>query len=201
MVNRIGEASPPFQTIAQNIDLSRGHTFAYIPQNVNIKRIRRLEFGGVIEGEWVSPNSMQLSTVPQHLLVGYLRRWLRRKPALQPSSSRLILTEDLLWKPSDPFPSDYLRSRSFIYEETLYLWGCNEDSVSWIRTLVDAVNLSYPPLLVYGFDTPHHLIDSSVVLSVLKDKDRTANNLALIVMGIFDGESFLIWRKRETWRL
>lgn len=194
--NRIGEASPPFQTIASHIDLSRGYTVIYVPQHVNVKRIHRLDLGGVIEGEWITPHSMRLSAAPQHSLVGYLRRWLGRKTALQSPPSRLILAEDLLWRPIDPVPSDYLHS--FIYGETLYLWAWNENSASWVRTLVEAVDLSYPPLLIYGFDTPYHMLNDNLVFSMLKDKDGAANNLTLIVMGIFDGESFLIWRKRKT---
>jgi len=42
------------------------------------------------------------------------------------------------------------------------------------------------------------MLNDNLVLSMLKDKDEAANNLTLIVMGIFDGESFLIWRKRKT---
>jgi hypothetical protein len=29
--SRIGEASPPLQTIARDVDLSKGYTFVYIP--------------------------------------------------------------------------------------------------------------------------------------------------------------------------
>lgn len=194
--SRIREASPPFQKVASGIDLSEGYTFVYAPQNVTPGRIRRLDLGGVIQGKWLTPHTMQLNTIPQQLLIRYLRGWLGKKTAPQAPPSRLVLTEAPLWCSGDSAPLDYLHS--FIYEEALYLWAWSQDSTSWIESLVREVDLSYPPALIYGFDTPHRLLGDEEVLSVLKDKRGVPFSLKLIVMGVFDGESFLIWRRRTT---
>lgn len=197
LYNRIGEASPPFQEIGSGIDLSEGYMFVYAPQSIDAERFRQLELGGVIAGKWLNPRTMELSPVPLQMVSRYLWKWLRNTDtaARKTPSSPLILAEETLWQPGDPDISTYLHS--FTYGKTRYLWACSHDDAAWIRTLVDTVDLSGPPALLYGFVTSSRLSSDTDVLSVLKCSHEASAYLRLIVTGAFDGESFLIWRRHQ----
>lgn len=115
----------------------------------------------------------------------------------QHSPSRLIVAEDLEWHPNDPIPS--VPQQAVVFEGTLYLWAHSRVSAQWMETLIRTVDLAYPPALIYGFEvgiTGKLLSDAEVLKTLQNGGGAAAAQLKLIVVGAYDGESFLVWRRR-----
>jgi hypothetical protein len=193
--NRIREASQPLQDILTQVDLVKGYTFIYAPQGVAIEKHRPLEWAGVVPGRWKTPNIMELSEIPQKMLSRYLWNWLRKGGTIHQvpfSQARLILAEERLWQPGDPIVTGL--SYSFVYRDTLYKWASSQDNAQWLQTLVEEVDLSYPPLLLCGIEWHKAICNVEDILSILEYGSEPEYAVKLIVMGVFDGESFLVWR-------
>lgn len=194
--DRIKEASPSLQSILARVDLTKGYMFVYAPLGTSIERFGGLERGGIIQGNWLSSNLMEFSEVPRKMLKNYLWKWLRSKEkhtySHSPSLSRLLLAEKPLWLPSDPLP--YEPPHFLLYADTQHVWVCDRDNALWVQLLIEEVDLSYPPLLLCGIVGHESVCNNDRIKSILKFGCETECSVELIVTGVFDGESFLVWR-------
>lgn len=199
LYSRIGESSPFLQHILMHVDLTKGYMFVYAPRETPIEQLQRLGMGGIISGNWLSSNLMEFSEIPRIMLRNYLWRWLRSKKELasphRPLVSRLLLAEKPLWFPGDPPPHE--PPHFLLHMDTQYAWACAQDNAHWIQSLIEEVDLSYPPLLLCGIVGCASLSIDSYITSILKSGCETEYAVRLIVCGAYDGESFLVWRIRD----
>lgn len=197
--DRVREASPSLQSILTRVDLTKGYMFVYAPPGTPIERLSELKRGGMIQGRWLSSNMRELSKVPQKMLTNYLWSWLQSKEkhscSHSPSLSRILLAENPLWLPGDPLPQE--PPRFLLYADTLYVWVCDQDNTLGVQSLIEEVDLAYPPLLLCGIVGRESLRTNDGIGSMLKSEGEMKYSVELIVIGVFDGESFLVWRRHK----
>lgn len=193
------EYSPPLQQILAPVDLTQGSMFVYAPAGAPTERLKKLEFGGLVPGNWISAQEEELSDIPQEMLIRYLWRWLQGKDGpgdeIASTSQRFLLGEECLWSPGDAYgpeePPHFL-----VYRERLYLWASAQDGREWLESLIYWLDRAYPHLLLCAIvaDTP--VISADYLESLLSGGERRYE-VPLIVFGAYDAESYVVWRRRR----
>lgn len=193
----IAESPASFQLILKRADLTKGRMFVYAPPEVPTERLKQVESGGVVPPQaWLPSGAHVLSQVPNKMLENYLWQWLKGKQkttaSLSPASNRLLLGGMPLWYPTQLLFYD--SSRFLTYNDAQYAWVCDRDDAPMLQSLVDSIDAVYPPLLLCGIVGHNPMCSVREVELLLWQWGTQECWVDLIVAGVYDGESFLIWR-------
>lgn len=187
---RVALAGDYMKTLLSRCDLLAGTAFVYVPRAVDMGRIRNLERGGVVPGEVRSDGIIELSLAPLHMLTRYLYKKLRRH------APALLLAEDLLCLPTDPYVEQVSPDVRVVYGGGLYYYARDNASLGQIEEVILAVDLSYPPALLVVVASPR--IEGKLPISDILSTLPERGEVKTIVTGVYDGESFLVWNSKSS---
>lgn len=184
------EYPAPLRAIVERIDISQGRFYTYLPATPP-EHWKDLTRGGVFPKYKHAEGAWTLDTAPQQRLIRDLQKWLQEgnRRGLQ----RLLWGVHPFWQEGDSFVT--LPPSNCTVNGRLIEWLDDSCPIEWVESLVLDLDVFYPPTLIVG----HNHCSVQKVVEYMQGKD-SLGDVALLVVGVHDGESYLIWQRYSSER-
>lgn len=201
LLERLTNGSKLAQVVAQLLPSRRGVVTTLLPPEITLREAQSFRTGGKLPqsppGTWTIKDGMVIGPVPNTL------RELAAKLHSDLMANRQVigLFENLMARPGDPY-IDRLRSRLIFHDAEIYhLLTSGMEFADVLATLKEARSL--PDFT--GFLAPVSPTVAAEFLAPsvqLREEDihLFASAVQTVVVGAYDGESYLMWREAEKAR-
>lgn len=183
--------------LLENVPLDHGEVWAYAPENVDSQKLYDFSSGGLIKNGIGGAKkiykgdafySVKAKGSCGSLLTLYVKGLFEGKVI------KTCIFEDVMARPSDPDIVGRLSESAFsIGEEVYHAISGDSFRLEKVREIVTAVNESWH-FLCAGFGR-----DFDPKKASFREFKKLALDLKVLVVGAYDGESFLVWENKNCY--
>lgn len=177
--------------LKQRIAVSSGITYALVPQNIELPRLRKFESGGLLPqaNENVVPLEMGVIAVPKPNLINAMAQVIAQ--ILRANPERFCVFEELMMRPEDPLTAT-LPSLLLRYREELYHVCLSGDSTEKVERILRQAH-SWACAGVVA--CPKRIIRSQGhVIDITRESLETiVAGAQFVIVDAYDGESYVVW--------
>lgn len=189
VIHRDTEYPQPFlQRVLQRIDLSKGKVITCLPKRTNEEDVYSF-----------SHAKINVARVGNLLSQGYLvevestREWLIDvfKAYLDSVPRAAVLFAQIYSLPEDPYFKETREKLLTTENEVFYVLSADDSSADRIKSVTKSSDGAHPPLLAFCSVLPEEFQRRGKLSA--DSLDFIVNNIKSIVLGAYDGDSYLVW--------
>lgn len=201
--DRLAEGKTLAKFLLDRADLNKGKVTTFLPSNADLSKINNFSRGGVLPApppethrHYTAPDATRTVMVPVPDTSTQLAAMIQE--FLEQGDARICLFESAVAKPTDGFLSTPnakdLHVLSF-QENVYYLLKQQDDREKIVKTLRYAKSFRVLGVLVH-LSKDKFLDEDSVRKELTPDELKgLAEETEKIIVGAYDGEAYLIWRR------
>lgn len=188
--------------VVQSTDLERGTVYTFLPPHVNQQEAVAFTEGGKLptppESQWLRTPTGVLVPVPS--TISYVANF--ASTSLSDGQGRVYVLEDQVSSPRSPHLENLDFNTLTVNAEVYYMLtgkDSTEDRVEKAIRTAETVPVFISFLSILSSSWRHSLTRSRRTEVELEALAAIASTVTSIIIGAYDGESYLIWQRQGTW--